>query len=74
MNANSSKNITEYDRLFNKIKELILCHSPSEVKAEVDRAILEQFKILGVETWHDCKIYCCGWLTSSAPLGQIKEY
>jgi putative aminopeptidase FrvX len=53
MKANGSKDTTEYDRLFNKIRELVLCHSPSGVEAEVDRLILEQFEVLGVETWQD---------------------
>ena len=44
---------TEYNRLFTKIQELVLCHSPSGWEMEVDRALLEQFKALKVEVWQD---------------------
>ena len=50
---NASKAVTDYDRLFEKIKELVLCHSPSGMEAEIDRVLLEQFRALKVETWQD---------------------
>ncbi|MBD3880218.1 M42 family peptidase [Phormidium tenue FACHB-886] len=42
-----------YDRLFQTIADLVLCHSPSGVEAEVDRFILDQFQALGLEAWLD---------------------
>ncbi|MEM6613581.1 MAG: M42 family peptidase [Cyanobacteria bacterium P01_C01_bin.72] len=53
MHHNGSKDATEYDRLFNKIQQLVLCHSPSGWEMEVDQVLLEEFKALGVETWQD---------------------
>ena len=44
---------TDYDRLFDKIQELVLYHSPSGVESEIDRALLEQLTALGVENWQD---------------------
>ncbi len=41
------------DDLFDKIKELVLYHSPSGVETEIDRALLKQFTALNVETWQD---------------------
>jgi putative aminopeptidase FrvX len=38
-----------YDRLFQTITDLVLCHSPSGVEAEIDRLVLAQFRALGVE-------------------------
>lgn len=43
----------DYDRLFNLITELVLCHSPSGVETEVDQYILEKFHTLGIEAWLD---------------------
>ncbi|PSO50626.1 MAG: peptidase M42 [Cyanobacteria bacterium SW_9_44_58] len=42
-----------FDALFNAIAELVLCHSPSGAEQEIDRALLEKFQTLGVETWQD---------------------
>lgn len=53
METNGSKPATDYDRLFKKIQELVLCHSPSGMETEVDRIILKQFKSLNLETWQD---------------------
>ena len=53
MQTNSSKPTANYDRLFNKIQELVLCHSPSGMEIEVDKTLLEQFKALNVDTWQD---------------------
>ena len=53
MHHNGSKDATEYARLFNKIQQLVLCHSPSGWEMEVDQVLLEQFKALGVDTWQD---------------------
>lgn len=47
------RNTTEYDRLFAKIQELVMCHSPSGLETEVDQVIIEQFQSLEVDTWQD---------------------
>ena len=44
---------TNYDNLFNQIKELVLYHSPSGVETEIDQALLAQLKALGVKNWQD---------------------
>ena len=41
------------DSLFNKIKELVLYHSPSGVETEIDRHLLKKLTALGVENWQD---------------------
>ena len=41
------------DRLFTVIEELVLCHSPSGVEAEVDRYIQQWLDKLDVEYWQD---------------------
>lgn len=53
MPANSSKPVTECDRLFDKIHELVLCHSPSGMETEIDRVLFKQFKALNVDCWQD---------------------
>lgn len=53
MPANSSKPVTECDRLFDKIRELVLCHSPSGMENEIDEVLLKQFKALNVDRWQD---------------------
>jgi putative aminopeptidase FrvX len=53
MNSNGSQDATEYDRLFEQIQELVLCHSPSGWEAEIDEVLLEQFKAVNVEVWQD---------------------
>ena len=45
--------VTDRDRLFDKISELVLCHSPSGMETEIDRVLLEEFRALKVETWQD---------------------
>ena len=53
MQTNSSKPTANYDRLFDKIQELVLCHSPSGMETEIDRVLLKQFEALNVDTWQD---------------------
>ena len=53
METNGSKDTIEYNRLFDKIQELVLCHSPSGWEMEVDAVLLEQFKALSLEVWQD---------------------
>lgn len=53
MSIDDVKRATNYDHLFAKIQELVLCHSPSGLETEVDQVIIEQFKSLKVETWQD---------------------
>ncbi|HEY9641375.1 MAG TPA: M42 family peptidase [Coleofasciculaceae cyanobacterium] len=45
--------LQNYDRLFQTITELVLCHSPSGVESEVDQYILSQFAALGIPAWLD---------------------
>jgi putative aminopeptidase FrvX len=42
-----------YDALFEKIRELVLHHSPSGMEGEIDRFLLPAFANLGVEVWQD---------------------
>ena len=42
-----------FDRLFNRITELVLCHSPSGAEAEINEYLMRQFAALGVESWVD---------------------
>ncbi|MEN9519429.1 MAG: hypothetical protein RLZZ381_2017, partial [Cyanobacteriota bacterium] len=53
MKSNGSKDTKESDRLFAKIQELVLCHSPSGLETEIDDLLLEQFQALNVEVWQD---------------------
>ena len=53
MPTNDVQTATDYDRLFNKIQELVLCHSPSGLETEVDRVIIEKFTAAKVDTWQD---------------------
>lgn len=53
METNDRKDDTEYDRLFDQIQKLVLCHSPSGWEMEVDNLLLKQFLALGLETWQD---------------------
>lgn len=43
----------EFNPLFNTIRELVLCHSPSGAEQEIDRALLDKFTEIGVENWQD---------------------
>jgi putative aminopeptidase FrvX len=45
--------MTAYDRLFDQIQTLVLCHSPSGWEMEVDEVLLQQFKALNLEVWQD---------------------
>ena len=45
MEPNGSQAVIDYDLLFNQIEELVLCHSPSGVETEIDRALLKQLII-----------------------------
>jgi putative aminopeptidase FrvX len=45
--------VYNYDRLFQTITELVLCHSPSGVETEVDQYILGKFAALGIAAWLD---------------------
>jgi putative aminopeptidase FrvX len=42
-----------FDRLFEIITNLVLCHSPSGVETEIDRFLLQQFQAINVEAWTD---------------------
>ena len=42
-----------YDALFETIKELVFCHSPSGVEGEIDQVLLDKFANLKVENWQD---------------------
>jgi putative aminopeptidase FrvX len=43
----------DFNHLFHTITELVLCHSPSGAEQEIDRALLDKFAAIGVETWQD---------------------
>jgi putative aminopeptidase FrvX len=45
--------LTNFDSLFQTITELVLCHSPSGVEAEIDRWLLQRFQALNLEAWLD---------------------
>ncbi|NBD16882.1 MAG: M42 family peptidase [Cyanobacteria bacterium] len=45
--------MSEFSSLFNRIAELVLCHSPSGAEQEIDRTLLEKFTAIGVENWQD---------------------
>ncbi|GAB4373506.1 MAG: M42 family metallopeptidase [Elainellaceae cyanobacterium] len=45
--------LADFDRLFNQIAELVLCHSPSGVETEIDRYLMQQFQALSLEAWID---------------------
>ena len=53
MSVEDNRDAIKYDRLFAKVQELVLCHSPSGWEMEVDEALLEQFKAFDVEVWQD---------------------
>lgn len=53
MPTNNIQTANDYDRLFNKIQELVLCHSPSGLETEVDQVIIEQFTASNLDTWQD---------------------
>jgi putative aminopeptidase FrvX len=42
-----------YDRLFNRIQDLVMLHSPSGAEAEIDAWLMDHFQSLGVEAWLD---------------------
>jgi putative aminopeptidase FrvX len=41
------------DRFFDEIAQLVMCHSPSGVEAEVNQYLLDRLAALGVEHWQD---------------------
>lgn len=45
--------LSESDRLFKTIEELVLHHSPSGTEREIDQLLLSRFAALGVEVWQD---------------------
>ena len=45
--------MSECDRLFSTIEELVLHHSPSGAEAEINQLLLNRFAALGVEVWQD---------------------
>lgn len=45
--------LSNFDRLFEAIEELVMHHSPSGVEAEIDGLLLRRFAELGVEVWQD---------------------
>ena len=42
-----------FDRLFESIEALVLCHSPSGMEGEIDRYLLDSFAEQGTEAWQD---------------------
>lgn len=42
-----------FDRLFDTIHQLVLCHSPSGVEAEINQYLLERFQQMGRTAWID---------------------
>ncbi|QLE59082.1 M42 family metallopeptidase [Nostoc sp. TCL26-01] len=45
--------MSNYDRLFTTIAELVMHHSPSGAEAEINQLLLQKFTALGVEVWSD---------------------
>lgn len=45
--------LSDYDRLFKTIEELVMHHSPSGVEKEINELLLSRFTGLGVEVWQD---------------------
>ena len=45
--------LSDYDRLFNTIEELVMHHSPSGAEAEINQLLISRFAALGVEVWQD---------------------
>lgn len=45
--------LSDSDRLFETIEELVLHHSPSGAEGEIDRLLISKFAALGVEAWLD---------------------
>ncbi len=42
-----------YDRLFDRIQDLVMLHSPSGAETEIDTWLMDHFQTLGVEAWLD---------------------
>lgn len=53
MESNGSKPNTSYDRLFDTIKELVLCNSPSGVETEINLELADRLTALNLEHWQD---------------------
>lgn len=45
--------MSDYDRLFEIIEELVMHHSPSGAEAEINQLLMQRFAALGVEVWCD---------------------
>ena len=45
--------LSDNERLFNTIEELVLHHSPSGAEGEIDQLLMSRFQALAVETWQD---------------------
>ncbi|MDB9314010.1 M42 family peptidase [Spirulina sp. CS-785/01] len=45
--------VVDCDRLFEKITQLVLAHSPSGVEREMDHLLMQELQELGVEYWQD---------------------
>ncbi|WP_088890712.1 M42 family metallopeptidase [Leptolyngbya ohadii] len=48
-----NRSFPSFDRLFDTITELVLCHSPSGAEQEINDYLLRQFEALGLEAWVD---------------------
>jgi putative aminopeptidase FrvX len=44
---------TEYDALFDRIAELVMCHSPSGAECEINQYLEATWQTMGVEHWRD---------------------
>lgn len=44
---------SEYNRLFQTIKELVMHHSPSGAETQINDLLLSRFAALGIEVWQD---------------------
>jgi putative aminopeptidase FrvX len=45
--------LSDFDRLFSTITDLVLCHSPSGTEREIDQWLAAKFQALGLEFWLD---------------------
>jgi len=44
---------TNFDRWFEQIEALVMCHSPSGAETEIDQWLFAYFRNLGLEAWQD---------------------
>jgi putative aminopeptidase FrvX len=42
-----------HDALFNRIAEMVMCHSPSGAETEINQYLMDELARLGVEHWLD---------------------